>query len=65
MSDIHAHRNSLEARAQENLQDQITLFQRKLRGLTKAGPGAGMAAAATSVRLRSLEDEARSRGIEL
>lgn len=57
--------SSTDLLTETELLDQIALFQRKLQGLTKAGPGAGMAAAATSVRLRSLEDEARSRGLSL
>lgn len=56
---------STDLLTEADLLGQITLFEKKLQRLTKAGPGAGMAAAATSVRLRRLQDEARSRGIEL
>jgi len=56
---------STDLLTEADLLAQITFFEKKLQGLTKAGPGAGMAAAATAVRLRRLQDEARSRSIEL
>jgi len=56
---------STDLLTEADLMGKIALFERKLKGLTGAGPGAGMAAGATAVHLRALQDEARSRGIEL
>jgi len=57
--------SSAQLLTEADLTDQITMFEKKLKKLTKAGPGAGMAAAVTAVRLRELQGEARSRGLEL
>jgi len=56
---------STESLTEAELLGKITLFERKLQGLTKAGPGAAMVSAGTAVRLRALQDEARSRGVDL
>jgi len=49
----------------DELTSSVALLLKRLRALEKAGPGAGMAAAATAIHLRKLQDEARSRGLEL